>query len=88
MERSAPERPRTREDCAALAEKANRVGRASRREAAPVLTADIGAETIAQWLQWCDPNGCHTAAQGLLDGFEPHTVETAWEALAEMLSGE
>lgn len=51
---------------------------------APRLTADSESETIARWLQWCDPNGCHTAELADAEGFEPYDLETAWEALGRM----
>jgi len=70
-----------------LAQRANELGRTSARAGAPVLTADSSVETIAAWLQWCDPNGCHTAELALGDGCEPYDAGSVWEALAEMLSG-
>lgn len=70
-----------------LARKANEAASLSRRGGAPVLAADSGPETIARWLQWNDPNGCHTAELAAAEDIEPYDEERAWEALAEMLEG-
>lgn len=65
-----------------LATKANKLARTSRNAAsAPRLTALSTAEQVASWLQWNDPNGCHTADRAGVEGFDPYTDETAWEAL-------
>lgn len=68
-----------------LAAAANEIGAASRRAGAPILTELSDAPTIARWLQWCDPNGCHTEALATIEGCEPYTVESAWEALESMI---
>lgn len=70
---------------AALVACANRVAAESRRGGAPFLSLTSSPETIAAWLQWCDPNGCHTAENAIAEGFDPYTEETAWPALADML---
>lgn len=75
--------PAMRED---LARRANEAGQRSRIGGAPILTLHSTSEEVARWLQWCDPNGCHTATLACLDGFPPHTLETAWAALEDMLS--
>ena len=43
-----------------LAEKANLCGRECRYIGAPILSHDSSQDTLCAWLQWCDPNGCHT----------------------------
>lgn len=52
---------------------------------APRLTPNSGPEVIASWLQWCDPNGCHTAALATLEDCEPYDTAGAWSALGAML---
>jgi len=73
-----------REARAALADVANVIGRSSRRRGAPYLTADSPLDTLIRWHQWNDPNGCYSAAQCELEGFDPPTVERMWELLAEI----
>lgn len=51
----------------------------------PVLRADSSRETLARWLQACDPNGAHTDSAAIAEGFEPHTIESAWAAIVSML---
>lgn len=67
---------------------ANEVGRLSRLGGAPVLTAYSDANAIANWLQWNDPNGSHSAAWAERDGFDPYDLGTAWDVLATMLADE
>lgn len=38
-------------------------------------------------LRAVDPNGSHTDRQCDVEGFAPHTVETAWATLAEIVEG-
>lgn len=68
-----------------LIDAANRAGRASRIEGAPVLSVESSLETLCLWLQWCDPNGCHSLEACEAEDTHPHTIESAWDALAEML---
>lgn len=77
--------PNSPEGRAALASVANEVCTLSRRGGAPTLTEDSEAETLATWLQWNDPNGCHTSDLALRERCEPYTVERAWSALANAL---
>lgn len=76
---------------AALCEAANLLNRTANRArgGAPALTPESDPETIARWLQWCDPNGCHTRDRAVAEGFDPYTDDdgenSAWEALANML---
>ncbi len=70
----------------ALVDAAAAVASASRRGGAPAITADSSAEDIAEWLQWCDPGGCHTAELGAAERLDPYTLEAAWDALALMLA--
>lgn len=71
---------------AQLARKANTEARASRCKGAPLLTQDSTAEEVAGWLQWNDPNGCHTAALARAEGVDPYDTDTAWEALDQMIA--
>lgn len=65
-----------------LALKANLLARTSRNaSSAPPISGESTAEQIASWLQWNDPNGCHTAERAAVEGFDFYTDETAWEAL-------
>jgi hypothetical protein len=68
-----------------LAKAANEAGRKSRRGGAPRLTAASTASAIAEWLQWNDPNGEHTAARRRRADVDPYTVTEAWEQVAEMV---
>lgn len=52
----------------------------------PILRADSSRETLAQWLQACDPNGAHIDEAAIAEGFEPYTTDEAWSAIAAMLS--
>lgn len=69
-----------------LAKLANDEARGSRRGSAPVLTAASDRESVIAWLQWNDPNGCHTDALARAEDFDPYTDAAAWEALADMLA--
>ncbi len=52
----------------------------------PTLTEDSTRETLCAWLQWCDPNGSHTdRAVSQEQDMDPYTLETAWEAVADMV---
>ena len=70
---------------AATAMLANDTAARSRSAGAPHLTAESPRETVIAWLQWCDPNGCHTDDLSLKEWDDVYTTETAWEALAAML---
>lgn len=78
----------------AIVKAANRVARESRYRGAPCLTETSSASVVAEWLQWCDPNGVHTpdAAKNAMgecaDDFDAYTEETVWDALADMLGDE
>lgn len=75
------------EDRAELAAQANECARSSRYGAdAPTLCETSVAETVAQWLQWCDRNGSHTADLAESEGCDPYDDETAWDALRDMLN--
>ncbi len=71
---------------ALLLARANAEGRESRRDGAPLLAHNASADEIATWLQWCDPNGCHTPARALAEGFDPYDYDGAIDALASMLA--
>lgn len=73
------------QDTRELAELANRAALESRRPGAPTLAEDSDTETVAAWLQWCDPNGSHTAELALADDLDPYDCERAWDTLADML---
>ena len=71
-------------DRKALAAAATDASRASRYPG-PVLTADSSKAEVEAWLQWCDPNGCHTPRLAEIEGIDPYTETEAWDALASML---
>lgn len=69
-----------------IAELVNIASHGSRRGGRPVLTGASDRETLIAWLQWNDPNGCHTDALAAVEGFEPYTLDRAWEAVADMVA--
>lgn len=69
-----------------LVRRANEAGRSSRHGGAPTLTVASTAEAIARWLQWCDPNGCHTADLARAEDCDCYDDESAWDALSQMLA--
>jgi hypothetical protein len=71
-----------------VASLANRIGDTSRHAGAPRVYAESPRETVAAWLQWCDPNGCHTDSRALAEDLDPYTLDTAWEALGAMVTEE
>ena len=71
---------------AILARAANQIGALSRRKGAPHLSETSTAEDVAAWLQWCDPNGAHTADSARAEDCDAYTDDRAWEALAEMVN--
>lgn len=73
------------ETLASVASKANAVSERSRYgRHAPPVRAHSSLETLCAWLQWCDPNGCHTAELAEIEDIDPYTLETAWDAIIEM----
>ncbi len=71
----------------AILTRANALARLSRyADSAPYLGLDVTRERILAWLQWNDPNGCHTDALARAEGMEPHTLDSAWDALETMLA--
>lgn len=71
---------------AEIATAANAVAASSRYgSSAPRLTESSSVETLCQWLQWCDPNGCHTPELAAIENFDPYTLDDAWDALAEVV---
>ena len=70
----------------ALAEQANEIAKLSRYGGgAPFLAETSKREDVIRWLQWCDPNGCHTDELAKAEDCDPYTAETAWDALAGMI---
>lgn len=70
-----------------LARRANMEANLARPTGAPVLTSDSTIEQVAAWLQWNDPNGCHTAELAAAEGFDPYaSADDVWEALDQMLA--
>lgn len=55
------------------------------RSRLPLLHADSSRRMLVEWLQACDPNGCHTDERARREGFEPYTIESAWNAIADMV---
>ncbi len=70
---------------AALVTLTTEIVASSRRGGTCLLALDSSAEDISAWLQWCDPNGCHTAELAASQGEDPYTLEQAWTALLEMV---
>lgn len=70
---------------AAVAELANEAGHACRARPPVVLSASSSRTDVVRWMQWNDPNGCHTDDRARAEDFDPYTEETAWDALAEMI---
>jgi hypothetical protein len=71
----------SREDLARLA---NEASRASRRGGAPNLSAESSRSVLIDWLVWNDPNGTYRDADMRREGYEPMSLEDAWQILAEM----
>lgn len=67
-----------------LCDWANAAAVASPVPGAPYLTAASSRQDVAAWLQWNDPNGCHTDALAVAEGLDPYTDDTVWDALSEM----
>ena len=65
---------------------ANQVARESRYGGAPFLTVDSSVHVLCRWLEWCDPNGCHTADACNVEDIEPYDLNDAWEAIERMCS--
>jgi hypothetical protein len=68
-----------------IADEANEEASLSRRAGAPRLDADSSRETLLRWLKWNDPNGGHLDHEAKADGFDPYTLDEAWEAIDAML---
>lgn len=51
----------------------------------PRLSADSPLPILIVWLQANDPNGCYTAEEAALNGYNPLTVSTAWQLIADAL---
>jgi hypothetical protein len=52
---------------------------------APRLSERSTRDGIIDWLQWNDPNGSHTDDLAVREGADPYTLDTAWDALDEMV---
>lgn len=61
--------------------RANCISRMAARQG-PILSLKSSVEEIAEWLQWCDPNGSHTSDLAIADDCNPYDDESIWEALA------
>ncbi len=73
---------------AIFAAAANAVADGARYGGAPTLTEYSNVETLCGWLQWSDPNGCHTPELAAAEDFDPYTLEEAWDAIKDMLENE
>lgn len=73
---------RTRAD---IADAANRGAAQSRYRGAPPLQWNSSRETVTRWLQWNDPNGAHTDALAEAEDIDPYDLDSAWEALEQMV---
>jgi hypothetical protein len=69
-----------------IAVAANLAGEGSRRGGAPRLTAASSRGTLLLWLQWNDPNGVYDDEAAEAEGFDPLTVDDAWDLIAEQVS--
>ena len=72
---------------AEIAAQANASLEGARRGPYPHLSASSSRSTLITWLQKVDPNGIHTDALARLDDVDPYTLETAWDAVADMIKG-
>lgn len=68
-------------DRADTVKRANAIARESRYGGAPFLTVDSSVHVLCRWLEWCDPNGCHTADATAKEDLEPYDLDSAWEAI-------
>lgn len=66
----------------AVIAEANECGRTSRR--APTLGLASPRELLLDWLTWADPNGRWSDNGNTRDGWEPMTLDEAWDTIAEM----
>ena len=83
----------TNEDRLTVCERANEVRcqavmsiRARRSEGPlpPLVAVDSSLETLTMWMQWNDPNGVYYEADACeADGYDPMTLEDAWQLLAD-----
>jgi hypothetical protein len=55
----------------AIAGMANALVEQSSRLGGPMLNEHSSRETLCRWLQWCDPNGCHTDELAAAEDFAP-----------------
>jgi len=70
---------------------ANRLSTESRKGPAPSELAPTSSVVeVAEWLQWCDPNGSHLEHEHDEENREcdAHDEESAWETLADFASEE
>lgn len=67
---------------AELVKRANDAARASRRSGAPHLTINSSRGVLLDWLAWNDPNGVYSDAAMRREGYEPMTIDDAWEQLS------
>jgi len=59
----------------------------SRYGHAPGISADSSRGDLIAWLSWNDPNGCYSDSDCEIEGFDPLTVDEAWEIIASQLEG-
>lgn len=50
------------------------------------LSADSDRGDLISWMQWNDPNGSHTDTEAAAEDVDPYTLETAWDALGDMVA--
>jgi len=42
-------------------------------------------EQVIEWLEWNDPNGVYSDSDSIAEGFDPLTLETAREIMADQI---
>lgn len=66
-----------------IARRANHAVEGSRR-IHPRLSASSSRAELIAWLVTCDPNGIYRDSQRENEDYDPLTLETAWEAVADL----
>lgn len=56
------------------------------REVQDWILEDGSREQIIGWLVWNDGNGVYTDEDSIAEGWEPMTLDTAWQAMRKVLA--
>ena len=67
------------------ARKAQEATRSSRYACGVMLRPWSEREDLIRWLVWCDSDGLWTDEDLRAEGFQPMTLQQAWDAVAHML---